>query len=56
MPNCWCGRDHDTMSQRGDLRNGPVKHWVINWKLYDLRKDGQGEELVLENKEPAGAK
>jgi len=21
-----------------------MKHWVSNWKLYWLRKDGQGQE------------
>jgi hypothetical protein len=21
----------------GDARNGEIKHWVANWKLYELR-------------------
>jgi len=42
---CWCGKNHDTISQRGGVINGPIKHSVWNWKLYDLRKDGQGKEL-----------
>jgi len=46
MSRCWCGHDHDLVSQRGGAMNGPIKHWVINRKLYDLRKDGQSGELV----------
>ena len=52
MHKCWCGKDHDLVSQRGDTRNGPIKHFVLNWKLYDLRKDGQGEEMVADEKNP----
>jgi hypothetical protein len=38
MAKCWCGKTHP----RGDVRNGEVKHWVINWKLYCLRhRDGE---------------
>jgi len=39
-PKCWCGKPHP----RGDARNGEVKHFVLNWKLYELRKDGQKKE------------
>lgn len=46
MHKCWCGIDHNLASQRGGAENGPIKHWVMNWKLYDLRKDGQSEEPV----------
>ena len=49
MPKCWCGRNHNTLAQRGDNRNSPVKHSVINWKFYELRmidlgKDPFGED------------
>ena len=38
---CWCGKTHP----RGDVRNGPVKHYTINLKLYQLRvKDGEEEK------------
>jgi len=30
---CWCGKKHD----RGDIRNGEVRHFVSNWSLYQLR-------------------
>ncbi len=50
MAKCWCGKDHDTSAQRGGAQNGPIKHFVINRKLYDLRKDGQGKEGVDEQK------
>ena len=53
MHKCWCGKDHDLISQRGNIRNGPIKHSVINWKFYDLRKDDQGEERVMEKKQPS---
>jgi hypothetical protein len=42
MAKCWCGANHS----KGDARNGEVKHWVANWKLYWLR----GGELP----EPSG--
>lgn len=39
MPNkCWCGKMHP----RGDSRNGKVKHFVVNWKLYQLKQDEKG--------------
>lgn len=50
MAKCWCGQNHNTIAQRGDPRNGPIKHSVMNWKLYDLRKDGQGKEMEKERK------
>lgn len=53
---CWCGRNHNTVAQRGGAMNGPIKHSVINWKFYDLRKDGQGENPPVEKKKPAVAK
>ena len=41
MGKCWCGKTHP----RGDARNGEVKHWVMNWKLYQLRhRDGKEQE------------
>jgi len=33
MAKCWCGKCH----AKGDARNGEIKHWVANWKLYELR-------------------
>ena len=50
MAKCWCGKDHDLVSQRGGAMNSPIKHSVINWKLYDLRKDGQGKAEVEKEK------
>lgn len=47
MAKCWCGKTHP----RGSILNGEVKHFVMNWKLYQFRhKDGKGEE---ENEEIA---
>ena len=41
MGKCWCGNTHP----RGDARNGEVGHWVMNWKLYQLRqKDTEEHE------------
>ena len=37
MARCWCGKVHP----RGCALNGEVKHFVLNWKLYWLRKDGR---------------
>ena len=44
MARCWCGIDHSTIAQRGGIQNGPIKHWVWNWKLYEIRKYDRGEE------------
>lgn len=33
MAKCWCDQVH----KRGDARNGEVKHFVSNWKLYQFR-------------------
>lgn len=30
---CWCGKTHP----RGCVKNGEVRHWVMNWKLYQFR-------------------
>jgi len=41
MAKCWCDKTHP----RGDARNGPVKHWLMNLKLYQLRqKDAEEQE------------
>jgi len=40
MSKCWCGKDHS--QDRGDERNGPMKHGVSNWKLYELRMVDMG--------------
>jgi len=38
---CWCKETHP----RGSVHNGEVRHYVANWKLYQIRrKDGEGEE------------
>lgn len=37
MAKCWCGKTHP----KGDARNGEVKHFVLNWKLYELLKANQ---------------
>lgn len=51
MPKlCWCGRDHRTFAEHGDIRNGPLKHWVINWKLYELRMVDLGLDPFGEEK------
>lgn len=42
MARCWCGKDHDCLAERGDARNGPIRHGVINWKLYELRMIDRG--------------
>ena len=34
VKKCWCGEDHSA-----DGQNGSVKHYVMNWKLYQLRTD-----------------
>jgi len=35
---CWCGKTHP----RGSIFNGEVRHFVMNWKLYQLRaKDAE---------------
>jgi len=44
---CWCGKNHNLVSQRGGALNGPIKHSVMNWKFYYLRKDGHGKEPEL---------
>ena len=33
MRKCWCGEIHP----RGSMLNGEVKHFVANWKLYQIR-------------------
>jgi len=30
---CWCDETHT----RGSMHNGEVKHYVANWKLYQIR-------------------
>ena len=53
MPKCWCGQDHSLQSQHGeDARNGKIKHWVMNWKLYQIRKADLEErtEVLLDVK------
>jgi len=49
MPKCWCGRNHETISQRGDVRNSSMTHGVFNWKLYELRMVDQGGDPFGEN-------
>ena len=44
MAKCWCGRDHERLADKGDTRNGSVKHGVSNWKLYELRMVDQGKD------------
>lgn len=40
MARCWCGKKHG----KGSHLNGELKHFVLNWKLYQLRaKDGEQE-------------
>lgn len=36
----WASETHP----RGDARNGEVKHWVMNWKLYQLRHKEEEED------------
>jgi hypothetical protein len=31
---CWCGKCKTVGKD-----NGPIKHYVMNWKLYQLRTD-----------------
>lgn len=44
MPKCWCGRDHSRLCDRGDIRNGNLKHGVFNWKLCEFRMVDQGQD------------
>ena len=44
---CWCGQDHSLHSQHGDARNGKIKHWVMNWKLYEIRKADRPEPATI---------
>jgi len=34
VKKCWCGGVHSA-----DGRNGSVKHWAMNWTLYQIRAD-----------------
>lgn len=34
---CWCGEHHG----KGSVRNGDLKHYTLNQKLYQLRRDGK---------------
>jgi len=36
MKKCWCGKTHG----KGSRLNGELKHFVMSWKLYQIRKDG----------------
>jgi len=57
MPKlCWCGRDHTTIAQADDARNGPLKHSVLNWKLYELRMVDMGLDPFPENGKRNGHK
>jgi len=41
MKKCWCGKRHG----KGGALNGDLKHFALNWKLYQLRhKDGEVKE------------
>lgn len=44
MAECWCGKNHD----KSDAINGKMKHFVLNWQLYRMRKEdiqrGNGKE------------
>jgi hypothetical protein len=42
MAKCWCGKNHNRLSDRGDKRDGVMKHSVLNWKMYELRMVDQG--------------
>lgn len=49
MARCWCGKNHNRPADRGDARNGPMKHGVFNWKLYELRMVDMGLTPFPEN-------
>lgn len=39
---CWCSQPH----LKGGVQNGEVKHWVSNWKLYELRRKDDGPKAT----------
>ena len=47
---CWCGKKHD----RGDMRNGEVRHFVSNWSLYQLRNDRREKDAGKEREVDKG--
>ena len=40
MKRCWCGKVHP----RGCSLNGDMRHFVLNWKLYQFRVRESGDE------------